>query len=374
VAGTYLEGSDFKHHDGHYDTFALHFSKDNGDTGFYTYKVYYYGSAESLWSDQVEYSDPLADSLLYGTWGHYVTDAVGEFRDWIDTTVYRFYLADEADVDQYNCCARVNLLLNYKGINWCPSNFEQYMAIVKPAEIYLDNYPIMGRTFGSQGAEPPPGPSQRTSVDSGASLQGRFDYMCSYLAAARQATMEQNKHFWFTVQAYGEYAESTAFPYDPAWNTRFGSQDTPWTDEGVAREPTSRELRCMSWLALAYGARGLEFFPINPCSGGWMSQKVWWLPGLMQMNPANESLWPGHHRPMFDTVRAFYANTLKEIAPTLERLKSDTVGEGDSTPVGFVTGCGDYCCASGRFTTTQTTTTSSPSTVAVKRPAPGRTW
>ena len=218
------------------------------------------------------------------------------------------------------CCGTVNRLIGGLGVNWCNSRFSEYVDSVAPAQLYVDCYKLMGRTYPSQGPNPPPGVLNARRLTAVMPLQQQLDAECQELDAAREAA-NGTIPIWCTVQAFGEYLSTdNTLRYKSEWNTLSGPGAEPRGDEGISREPTAREFRCMSWLALACGAKGLDCMQLVPMAGHWYSTegtKDYWLIGLMGYDSAETV--PRGHRALFDTVRALNS-TLAKIAPTLLNL------------------------------------------------------
>jgi hypothetical protein len=179
-------------------------------------------------------------------------------------------------------------------------------------------------------------------VDSGERFQAYLDTMCLVLDSARAAARSVSPEipFWFDVQAFCEAMTNSDFDYDTAWNHRPATGDS----ELIWREPTPRELRCMTWLALASGAKGITYWLFLTTPGVWPylpapTQKRFYLLGLVGFNRTSDVYpygYPEGHRPLFDTVRV-QDSVLRAIGPTLRQLNSTAVGRSDGLPVGFIT-------------------------------------
>jgi len=334
IAGQTLRDSDFTHWDGNYDTFALRFSKTATDTGVYRFRIYSFGNADSLWSDWAAYFDTFADML----WNHGrpFEDTVLQIRDKYNSqvypAVYRLYLADETDIDQLQSCGKVNDLIGRRGINWCYRLLDEYVNEVHPAEMMVDGYPLMGRTYPNQDTTTG---WARTPLDSGVRFQGRLDTFCLLLGDARRVSQEYSKPFWVTTQGFGTFESDAQCYYNSAWDSLCGPSDTARRDEDIWREPTPREMRCLGWLALAYGARGLDYAQFTAGFGPYLT-KHYCIPGFLKWDAAHGHPLAGHYRPLFDTLKQFVVGTLQKIAPTLLHLHCDAVGQWSGTPIGFI--------------------------------------
>jgi hypothetical protein len=179
-------------------------------------------------------------------------------------------------------------------------------------------------------------------VDCGWLLQVQFDSFCLALDTARAVAQRHGIPLWVDVQSFGEVVTDSSYWYNPDWDSLSEPVDTPRADESIWRFPTRREFSCLSWLALAHGARGLDYwlFPTvkyEPWQYHWDpdSFKYVYLLGLLKWDSLSGR--PSHeHRWTFDLVKNFFDSTLKRIAPTLLNLHCDEVSQWNEVPIGFV--------------------------------------
>jgi hypothetical protein len=375
IKDSVLHASDFPTKDA-YHVFTLPFLRDTLDRGdAYQLGIYWYAQAESLWADYVELCDMFADSLL--EFPRSYAPKVQAIADWYRDqcpAVYRYHLADEASPNQFECCGEVNRIIKQEyeqsavkaagtiWINWWGFDtlrFERYVQTVNPLELWVDEYPLMGRTWPGQGYEPPPEGSQRTPVDHGDSFQmyGLDTGLCRKLAVARRVALAHDLPLMFDLQAFGEMLTNSSWYYNSDWDTISEPAEPARDDEGVWRIPSPREFCCMSWLALAYGAKGLDYwlFPTHPGQWDWDDSlghhtKYHYLLGALKWN-ATRSM-PFHvsegGRPSFCLIREFF-NQLRKIDSALLGLTSDNVGRWQGSSIDFIQGATDNLLHFGTF-------------------------
>ena len=325
VGDTVLRCGDFPRRDS-YEEFAVYFHRVQDSTAARSqYRVYSCGNVDSLWSDNVELFDAYADGLLRIPSGapqaplaQKVTAAASRYINY--DAVYRFFMKDEPAPEMFRSCAAVCRAVGaansqWSGITWVnwwsghPERWEQYVDSVGPRELWADVYPLMGQVYPSQCTIPPPN-ADRTPVDGGVEFQSRLDYMCdSVLAPAREATLGHGEPLWVDVQAFGEYfCPDANLVYDTALNHVNGPSTPPRHDESIWREPTPRELQCMVWLALTYGAKGITYWLFPTVPGSYTTAdttKFFYLLGLMGWVGQNRVIINLKH-PMRDAVPVRY--------------------------------------------------------------------
>lgn len=363
VACTLLTAGSFQPGDT-YQEFSLKYLKRSTDTMAYRFRIYSCGNADSIVSDWVQVFDMYADGLQNG---HPTPPLVSEVQIIANSfsdhpALYRYMLKDEPDPDQFASCKAVNLVLQgvnpdkpgITWVNWWPGyrpRYEDYVAQVAPPALWADIYPLMGRTFPNQDTTAGPG---RTPVDSGPVFQIALDTLfCRALDSARLVAMRHGIPLWVDLQAFGEYLFGSPNQYDTIWDTLSEPQTPAPSYEGIWREPSPRELQCMFWLALAYGARGLSYMQLTTACSTWPYSgppflKRFFSEGLMGWDGNDIGGHPGGHRPVFGTVQRL-DSVLTRIGATLLALHSDTVGKSSSVPLGFVTGCSDGLLQFGTF-------------------------
>jgi hypothetical protein len=171
------------------------------------------------------------------------------------------------------------------------------------------------------------------------------------LGSARQAAQNHGIPLWVDIQAFGEFlADDSTLEFQDTWNSIPGPRDSGLPDEGIWREPTEREFKCQSWLALAYGAKGLDYWQLKSNRANLGSKYIYTM-GLLSWDKDDTSAHAGPpYRAEFYHAQDFFKNTLQKIGPTLVSLNSDAVGKSSNLPVGFVTDCSDSLLHFGTFT------------------------
>ncbi|MGQ9702769.1 MAG: hypothetical protein ACUVQT_10025 [bacterium] len=286
-----------------YCAFDLQFRKKPGSNEIIWYVIYWYGNV-SLWADYVEVKDCYVDSLLPPIQAY--NDKLKAIAQLYSPTycqykaLFRFYLRDEPFYGHFAANRYVMDFLKFdssyqKGIQALGAGgrtfYQNYADSVKPNELMFDYYPFRGAGYSGG----------RTPEDSGSIFQNRLDELCTQLGNMRMVALENGLDFWSIPQAFGKY--------DSLHPDTGGS-------EGDWRLPTQRELRCATWLALAYGAKGIIYFRYRTRKTYELGYAEW-LRGLWRYDNAPRE-------PQYSEVRHINS-VLKEIGPLLFSLKSDTV-------------------------------------------------
>lgn len=269
-----------------YGLFRLNFTKDRLDFDNYEYHIWWYGCV-NFWSDYVEVKDEHADMLVDGMYDDSLDIIFSSYQRF--PALSYFYLKDEPFYGQFEASQYLMSYINkyYKrtpGIQALGAQGEKYFAdyarAVKPSVLMFDKYPIRDYT-----------------PKSGPIFQKALDGLCEQLSDMRAVAHAETLDFWFIVQAFGRY-------------------ESLHSDEGgFARKwrlPTPQELRCMTWLALVYGAKGIFYY----CFESRIEDDLY-LRGLLRFD--NE---PREH--LYSTVRALNADLLT-LGPLLVSLISKDV-------------------------------------------------
>lgn len=304
-----------------YDTFALKFRlvKDNGPVD---YAIWYTGTKTRLYCDHVEVMDTIAYALRTGLFDADITTIATHYNK--KNALYRYYMWDEPHVSQFWAGGEVNRLLKQQnkhrgGIQAvCSKNLLQtYLDEANTDELFIDYYPLNGGACAYDFHYVP--------VDSGLEFQGRIDDMCDFLGEARKAVYSHpEKRLWFIPQTFGQGLSDRDSTWLSWWNTAW-LQDSAST--GWWREPSPREMRCMVWLALAYGVKGICYY-IYHSSHHYFSMPRWshyvWDVGLTNSSGNIK-------RPIWNTVKSINAE-LRSIGSQLIVLTSDTVFKSEHIP------------------------------------------
>jgi hypothetical protein len=300
---------------GVYDRFQVKFEVPEDTSMRLDYAISYMGTEDSLYSDRVILWDEVGNTLFCGDYNGEIYIIADHYRQ--KSALFRYYLKDEPLPRHFGASGYVNDRLKYISGNhggiqaMCYKQYlAEYLDSVDTDELFVDCYPLYGGHCGYTW--------QYVPVDSGSELQERFDSLCSFLGEAR-ATVKSvaGKEFWFIPQTFGQGLSDSNSTWDPDWNTNWlhDSASTGWW-----REPSPRELRCMVWLGLAYGAKGICYYIYHSAHHYfWMPQ---WQGFVWDVGLTNGS--GSVKRPIWSTVQAINEE-LETIGPTLLTLISDTV-------------------------------------------------
>ena len=306
---------------GVYDTFALKFSLTKS-SGSLDYAIWYTGTNARLYCDQVIVMDTIAYALYAGYYGADIRTITNHYN--AKEALFRYYMWDEPQPSQFWASSEVNRLLKQQnqrrgGIQAvCRKDLLQnYLDIAQTDELFADFYPLNGGACAYSFHYVP--------VDSGVEFQGRIDDMCDFLAEARKTVLSKPaKKLWFIPQTFGQGLSSRDSTWASRWNKIWlhDSASTGWW-----REPSPRELNCMVWLALAYGAKGICYY-IYHSSHHYFSMPQWshyvWDVGLTNSSGDIK-------RPIWNTVKSINSE-LTDIGPILAGLTSDTVFKSGQIP------------------------------------------
>jgi hypothetical protein len=254
------------------------------------YCLYWFDNCD-LYCDYVESKDDYIDSLV--KYPHHYDDELDDITDIYDnhSAMGYYYLLDEPYPSYMAANSYVMEFLrdnqsepglqtvSYR--NHDSTWFQTYVDSVNPNILAVDYYPLRGERD-----------TALTPEDSGAVFQGRLDTLCMMLEDAREAAMAASIPFWYVCQSFGQYDTATGASY------------------GV-REPTPRELRCMIWLGLAHGAKGIDHFLYRS-----YQEDTWYDSGLTYNGAPREPLWTGAKEMNF---------MLRDIGSKLLTLESDMV-------------------------------------------------
>ena len=289
-----------------YQAFDLKFTKAHGSVNYIWYDIWWYENV-SLWADYVEVKDCYVDSLVPPLEAYYdrLTDIAQLYSPFSCQykSLYRFYLRDEPRYGHFPANAYVMEFLeegaNYQyGIQALGGKgqqlFQSYADSVKPQELMFDYYPMRGA--GYHGG--------RTPEDSGSLFQERLDELCMQLSDMRGVALSETLDFLFIAQAFGKYDSVTAITPDSGGN------------EGDWRLPTQRELRCITWLSLVHGAKGIMYYRYRTRITH-EADTAEWMRGLWRHDGTPRE-------PLYSEVSNIN-ETLDSIGSILITLESDTV-------------------------------------------------
>lgn len=321
-----ITGNDFTRA-GMYEDLQVPFKMFKYDKGNINFDIRYLGTNDSFYCDKIEVRDAVADSLYRGELKIPIQQIAKYFYK--KPPLYRFYLWDEPNPNQFYASGEVNRLLkeqtsNKGGIQQVNrrGDLGTYLKSAKTDELFIDPYPLIGKERWEG----------RTPVDSGILFQQRLDNdLCKILGEARNdVKLHPGTNLWLSTQAFGNPRTDSTFSWKPIWK-----DSIPYADEGRWREPTLRELRCMIWLALAYGVKGVCHF-LYPSEKEYFfnsdsnQEQYYWCAGLTTpKNCGSEKRW------LWYAIRDINRE-LENIGPTLMNLISDTVFK---TSDGIPTNC-----------------------------------
>ncbi len=340
-------------------TFTLKFTRLAGQTRFLDFPVYTFGN-KRLFIDYVEMHDAVFDSLAnqeYDPYIHntqltgiadYYSGPASAYKD----VVYRYYMYDEPMRSQLSAFDLVNRQLknvnaNVPGLTFvCPkyptsfgaigatdqadTNFySEFVNTTNPAQLAVDILPLFG-DLGKEVDAPYTGNGYKTPEDSGFYFQQQMDVFSKYCRAAQRATSSSGIPWFVQIQSFGDYPDPENINLSGRW-----------------RLPTPRELKCMAYLGLSHGARGLFYYLF---SHGLVSYDGY-------KGPSGGSI---DQYAMVDTLgnvrdTAFY-NAAKQIneniaiwSTTLLNLVCDQTFRTDIPAVSFITGVSDSFVQIGLF-------------------------
>lgn len=306
-ADTVLCVKDFLAHN-EYGFFDLHFfrTKPFITKNEYEYRVWWYNNT-NLWLDFVEIKNPYFDSLVGGKYDSKLDDIVDHYKN--APALYRYYLTDEPYRGHFLANRYLMTYLrsrNKPGIQALGTStsefYEDYLSIVEPNELMFDYYPLRGAGDRKRG---------RTPEENGNKFQAMLDSLCVHLSEMRAVASEHNTRWLFIPQAFGKYDTLTAIDPD------HGGAEGEW------RLPTSREMRCIIWLSIAYGAKGIIYFRFRTRlteESGFPE----WMRGLWRNDNKPRE-------PLFTEARNINED-LWQLGPILMKLTSDQVFNATSIP------------------------------------------
>lgn len=329
-----LTGSDFLHCN-KYEVFSLPFKMHKKEKGAIDFAIFYMGTGDSLYIDKIEIKDVLADSLVNGAFDGYVKQTARYYKT--KPTIFRYYMQDEPVVTQFFASRKVNDLLktidpNKSGVQAIlrPELFSPYLDSVNADEFFIECYPFWGKGCGW---------GERIPVDSGIAFQKRLDSVCNNILASARQTVKTHpgKKFWCIIQAFGNALTDSSFYWKNVWY-----DSIPYEDEGWRREPSPREMRCLVWLALTYGAKGICYWRYHSRIGLFRGQNDWVL-GL------TDTLGGRKKRHLWYTVKEINED-LKVLGDTLLTLESDTVFKSNNIPTNsYIASVSDSLVQVGTF-------------------------
>ena len=306
-ADTVLRIRDFPDNN-EYGLFNLHFSRTKpfADKNQYEYRIWWYNNTD-LWSDHVEIKNHYIDTLIEGGYDLKIDEILDHYLDY--PSLYRYYLTDEPYIGHFTAN---RYLMNYlkarnqygiQALGTSTSEFyTHYLSYVKPHELMFDYYPICGSGDRKRG---------RTPEEHGRKFQAMLDSLCTHLSEMRAVALEHNAKWLFIPQAFGKYDTLTAIDPDE------GGAEGDW------RLPTPREIRCIVWLSIAHGARGILYFRFRTRLTN-ESGFPEWMRGLWRYDKRPRE-------PLFTEVKNINED-LRSLGPTLLTLTSDRVFEAHNIP------------------------------------------
>ncbi|KPK62332.1 hypothetical protein AMJ83_11210 [candidate division WOR_3 bacterium SM23_42] len=232
-----------------------------------SYEIYYCGNVD-LWCDFIETKcDDIDDLILWDVYKDEILDIIAAYKE--HPALDRFYLLDEPDIGHFAAnryvMDTIKAYTDEKTIQtiWHRGDstlYENYIDSVKANDLLIDYYPIRDYT-----------------PFSGPQFQLDLDLMCQALRWGRAVAKQNSIPLSFICQAFGCYNTPNPRPeneYDCKYN----------------RLPTYSELRCMVWLALAYGAKGIWYFIYETVETHLGSG--WYWCGLLNMDGSpREPIW-----------------------------------------------------------------------------------
>lgn len=276
-----------------YSYFELPFTKSPVDRSAYQYLIWWFGNVD-LWSDYIEVSDDDIGRLTAGLFDDSLKIIFSSYKQYPALSYY--YLKDELLYGQFTSN---KYLMHYlrehhsktPGIQALGGqgmeHFQLYSDIVKPYVLMFDKYPIRDNT-----------------PKSGPIFQKALDELCVQLSDMRTVALAETLDFWFIVQAFGRY-EST--------DRESGGSARSW------RLPTPEELHCMTWLGLAYGAKGIFYYCFES-----RIEDDFYLRGLWRFDHTPRE-------PLFSEVRKLN-QVIESIGPILLTLTSGSVFKSKNIP------------------------------------------
>ena len=276
-----------------YSFFELTFTKSRVDRSAYQYLIWWFGNVD-LWSDYIEVSDNNIERLTEGLFDDSLEIIFSTYKQYPALSYY--YLKDEPLYGQF---ASNKYLMDYlrehhlktPGIQAIGGqgmeHFQLYSDIVKPYVLMFDKYPIRDNT-----------------PKSGEIFQKALDALCEELRDMRIVALAESLDFWFIVQAFGRY-ESI--------DRESGGSARSW------RLPTPEELHCMTWLGLAYGAKGMFYYCFES-----RIEDDFYVRGLWRFDDTPRE-------PLFSEVRKLN-QVIESIGPTLLTLTSGSVFKSKNIP------------------------------------------
>jgi len=256
------------------------------------YGLYFFDNCD-LWCDYLGAKDRWIDSLTAGDYYTTLQQITATYDDSSSLAYYylldeppRSYLAANSYIMDY-----LNPYLHKPGIQAVsykePDWYKTYVDSVDPNVLSIDYYPLRGARYGPDS----------TPKESGVEFQNRLDSLCIVLEDARFEAKQNGIPFWFICQSFGQYDSITG--------------KTMW-----CREPTPRELKCMTWLGMAHGAKGINHFLYRVFRQEYKPDSVMHDSGLTANGPPRKPLWTAAKEMNF---------LMRSIGSTLLSLESDTV-------------------------------------------------
>lgn len=324
---------DFRDSTGKYNSYKLIFGRPPyNERDSFDYRVYWYKQTD-LYIDYVEVYDSNYAYLFYVPSGYndgltlyehqLINDqSLKDAEQFHNSSLYRWYLQDEPNYDQFRSSRRVSYLLD--SLHYAPGiqavyylNHYRYLNELDPypKELFYDDYPIYSLP-------------EEDSVQ----LQERLDGLAERFFKVSDAAKSKGKEWWYIAHT-------------------FKGNCTP---PEICRYPHNSELRATVYMALAYGAKGIGYYRYVSSNtiadydfqGGIVDT----LGGHVQTYPYPENAYYSYLKPetLFNEVKQINAE-LDTLGPILKKLEWKWAGPSDSAgvdadPSSFIFSIGGDSC------------------------------
>ncbi len=323
---------------GEYEWFSLTF-KINEASVWFEFSTEHMGDGDSLFLDCIEIRDAVADSLARGIYDSDIRKTAEFYKK--QDGIFRYYLWDEPGPHQFYASKKVNDILkevdkDKTGIQAISHYdfFKPYLDVAGIREMLIDYYPFWGQGNGWGG---------RIPKDSGQVFQRRLSYLCDTILNKARLTVKDRPgtKFWFVVQSFGQVISGPDQKWNQTWNDSISENEEGWW-----REPTPRELKCITWLALAYGCKGICYWRYHSRRDLFHGKK-YWIVGM------TDSLGGYIRRPLWYAVRDMNIG-IEKAGDILLDLNNNMVFPADNIPdESFIRKVSDPLLQIGIFTDKQ---------------------
>jgi parallel beta-helix repeat protein len=220
------------------------------------FKIYWYG-VDSLYVDYVAVYDQNGHDLMSGARDLQILNYVQQswastvFPGTNDTVIYRWYMRDEPQsIDCYMPYAHIDSLLKnnspykpgaqYYCNYWDTSSVNEYLTREDPVEYMIDPYP-----FG-------------TGDTTDSAIQSRIDWLAKSLDEGKRKAEDLDKDLWVAIQSHGVGREKVSSCASGEQEYQYGGKTYCLS----LREPTPKQVRLQTFLALCYGADAVMNYQI----------------------------------------------------------------------------------------------------------------